>query len=168
MPARRTRRTRRTGARARARARSAAARRGPAARTRSADGPARGEAGPTLRAFQQAIEATYGTRDRARGLPATFMWLAEEVGELSRALRASDRANLEEEFADVLAWLCTLASLAGVDMATAAGKYAGGCPRCAACPCACRHRAPAAGGRRAGRKTLPRGPKTRTRRPRRP
>lgn len=72
------------------------------------------------------------------------MWLAEEVGELSRALRGSDRGNLEEEFADVLAWLCTLASLAGVDMARASAKYGAGCPRCAQSPCACRHRSPTA------------------------
>lgn len=123
--------------------RTAGRRRAPArARTAARKAVRRGASGPTLRAFQQAIEATYGARDRRRGLEATFMWLAEEVGELSRALRGRDRANLEEEFADVLAWLATLASLARVDLAEASAKYARGCPRCHASPCACRHRAP--------------------------
>ncbi|MFM8979585.1 MAG: MazG nucleotide pyrophosphohydrolase domain-containing protein [Planctomycetia bacterium] len=119
----------------------------PARRPRRAR-TARGAAGPgpTLRAFQRGIEATYGARDRTRGLEATFMWLAEEVGELSRALRSSDRANLREEFADVLAWLATLASLAGIDLSAATERYAAGCPRCSASPCACRHRAPQATG----------------------
>lgn len=68
------------------------------------------------------------------------MWFAEEVGELSRALRRRGRRHLAGEFADVLAWLVTLASMAGIDMDTASRKYALGCPRCAATPCACRRR----------------------------
>ncbi|MEZ6187253.1 MAG: MazG nucleotide pyrophosphohydrolase domain-containing protein [Planctomycetota bacterium] len=58
----------------------------------------------------------------------------------SRALRGDDRQNLEEEFADVFAWLVTLASIKGVDLAAASQKYAQGCPRCSATPCACRRR----------------------------
>ncbi len=93
----------------------------------------------TIREFQDLIEAIYGAKDGARGTAGTFMWFSEEVGELSRALRRGDRAELEAEFADVLAWLSTLASLHGVDLAAAAGrKYGGGCPRCHATPCACR------------------------------
>jgi NTP pyrophosphatase (non-canonical NTP hydrolase) len=66
------------------------------------------------------------------------MWFAEEVGELSRALRRKDDAELKGEFADVLAWLSTLASIAGVDLeAAAAAKYGQGCPRCKRTPCAC-------------------------------
>ncbi|MBL8899980.1 MAG: nucleotide pyrophosphohydrolase [Planctomycetes bacterium] len=90
--------------------------------------------------FQRLIERIYFERDSARGLHATHMWFAEEVGELTRALRRGDRKNLEEEFADVLAWLSTLASIAGVDLeACAAAKYAAGCPRCQRAPCACPH-----------------------------
>ena len=91
----------------------------------------------TIREFQQWIERIYGRKDTARGTPGTYMWLAEEVGELSRALRRGDRANLEEEFADVFAWLVTLASMNGVDLESAVGKYGDGCPRCRAVPCAC-------------------------------
>jgi NTP pyrophosphatase (non-canonical NTP hydrolase) len=92
-----------------------------------------------LREFQQLIEDIYGERDRSRGLSGTFMWFTEEVGELCRALRRDDpKAQKEEEFADVLAWLSTLASMQGVDLEAAAGaKYSRGCPRCTSTPCSC-------------------------------
>ncbi|MEZ6195019.1 MAG: MazG nucleotide pyrophosphohydrolase domain-containing protein [Planctomycetota bacterium] len=91
-----------------------------------------------IQAFQQLIERIYLRKDAARGLEGTFMWFAEEVGELSRALRRGDRRNLEEEFADVLAWLATLASLAEVDLQAAAErKYGAGCPKCGQAPCRC-------------------------------
>jgi NTP pyrophosphatase (non-canonical NTP hydrolase) len=91
-----------------------------------------------LRAFQENIEAIYGERDAARGLPSTFMWLTEEVGELARALRSGDPENLRTEVSDVLAWLSTVASLADVDLAEAASRYSQGCPRCGRTPCDCR------------------------------
>ncbi len=69
-----------------------------------------------LKAFQQLIQDKYGRRDRERGTPATFMWFVEEVGELATALAGDDQKNKEEEFADVLAWLCTLANINGVDL----------------------------------------------------
>lgn len=88
--------------------------------------------------FQRRIEEIYHARDSARGLSGTHMWFCEEVGELTRALRRGNRSELEGEFADVLAWLATLASMAGVDLEAAArGKYEHGCPRCAETPCAC-------------------------------
>ena len=80
--------------------------------------------------FQRLIARKYEERDRQRGIPATFMWFIEEVGELATALQggagtagqAEDQAahdHLEEEFADVLAWLCTLANINQVDLAQA-------------------------------------------------
>jgi NTP pyrophosphatase (non-canonical NTP hydrolase) len=88
--------------------------------------------------FQKLIEDIYYAKDSARGLAGTHMWFCEEVGELTRALRRDDRDELEGEFADVLAWLSTLASIAGVDLEAAARrKYAEGCPRCGATPCGC-------------------------------
>lgn len=92
-----------------------------------------------LREFQKRIEEIYFEKDKARGIDATYMWFAEEVGELTRAIRRNnDRANLEEEFADVLAWLSTLASIRGIDLEEAAKKkYGDGCPYCKAVPCAC-------------------------------
>jgi NTP pyrophosphatase (non-canonical NTP hydrolase) len=76
----------------------------------------------TVRDFQKHISARYEAADRARGAAGTFLWFMEEVGELATALHGTDRANLEEEFADVLAWLCTLANITDVDLATALQK----------------------------------------------
>lgn len=91
-----------------------------------------------LEEFQRLIEAIYYEKDSRRGLAGTHMWFCEEVGELTRALRRGRRDELEGEFADVLAWLSTLASIAGIDLEQAArAKYAEGCPRCSATPCAC-------------------------------
>jgi NTP pyrophosphatase (non-canonical NTP hydrolase) len=88
--------------------------------------------------FQKLIERIYGERDTARGLAGTHMWFCEEVGELTRALRRDDRRELEGEFADVFAWLSTLASMADVDLQQAVTrKYGHGCPRCKDAPCAC-------------------------------
>jgi len=81
----------------------------------------------TLSAFQQHIHSRYFQADKARGTPATFMWLIEEVGELATALHGDDKANLEEEFADVLAWLCTLANINDINLAEAVhAKYLSG------------------------------------------
>ena len=91
----------------------------------------------TLRGFQDLIDRVYGERDAARGWEGTFVWFVEEVGELARALKRGERSNLNEEFADVLAWLSTLASLAGVNLEEAAARYEGGCPYCGRTPCAC-------------------------------
>lgn len=88
--------------------------------------------------FQRRIEEIYYERDSARGLAGTHMWFCEEVGELTRALRRGEREKLAGEFADVLAWLSTLASIAGIELEEAAqAKYGEGCPRCRTAPCAC-------------------------------
>jgi NTP pyrophosphatase (non-canonical NTP hydrolase) len=75
--------------------------------------------------FQQIIATKYEKRDRQRGIPATFMWFIEEVGELATALASKDQKNKEEEFADVFAWLCTLANISDVDLEKACDKYTG-------------------------------------------
>ena len=88
--------------------------------------------------FQTRIEQIYFARDQARGVPGTLLWFVEEVGELVRAIRRGERENLEEEFADVYAWLATLASLHGIDLdEIGARKYGDGCPRCHGTPCVC-------------------------------
>jgi NTP pyrophosphatase (non-canonical NTP hydrolase) len=76
-----------------------------------------------IRAFQQWIKERYERRDRERGTPGTFLWFIEEVGELATALSGQDQANKAEEFADVLAWLCTLANINDVDLEKAIEKY---------------------------------------------
>lgn len=90
-----------------------------------------------LETLQSALRRTYGERDVARGADGTFRWLTEEVGELAKALRGNDRANLEHEFGDVLAWLLSLANVEGVDLARAAERFADVCPRCGGSPCSC-------------------------------
>ena len=75
--------------------------------------------------FQSLISKKYEKRDRQRGIPATFMWFIEEVGELATALMSEDQKNKEEEFADVFAWLCTLANISDVDLENACAKYTG-------------------------------------------
>ena len=121
--------------------------------------PSDGDANPpdgsavTIRAFQTLIRNMYFEKDQSRGVPATFMWLMEEVGELASALRetsheeadriSSDelekrRANLKEEFADVLAWLTTIANVVDIDLGSAiAEKYGSGCPGCQQFVCVC-------------------------------
>jgi NTP pyrophosphatase (non-canonical NTP hydrolase) len=87
--------------------------------------------------FQRLIEATFGERDRARGVPSSVAWLAEEVGELAQAVRKGSHDQQVHEFADVLAWLTSLANQVGVNLSEAAQRYANGCPRCTQIPCTC-------------------------------
>lgn len=92
----------------------------------------------TFRGFQDSIRAMYFEKDQARGVDGTFMWLMEEVGELAAALRSGDRENQLEEFADVLAWLTTIANVAGIDLTAAiVKKYGEGCPGCQKLVCDC-------------------------------
>jgi len=107
----------------------------------------------SIEAFQKLIRDMYYEKDVARGVPAAFMWLMEEVGELASALRETNpeeakrispeelkdkRANLKAEFADVLAWLATIANVADVDLGEAISeKYGSGCPGCQAFTCVC-------------------------------
>jgi NTP pyrophosphatase (non-canonical NTP hydrolase) len=92
----------------------------------------------TLTDFQQVIRDTYDAKDRRRGVEGTFMWFMEEIGELATALRSGTHEERTLEFADVLAWLATLANAVGVDLNQAVQtKYGSGCPGCRRIPCAC-------------------------------
>ena len=80
----------------------------------------------------------YFEKDEARGVEATFLWLIEEVGELATALRSGTHEERLGEFADVLAWLATIANVSGVDLTEAvARKYGSGCPGCGKMLCVC-------------------------------
>jgi len=88
--------------------------------------------------FQEMMRRLYFHRDSRRGVKGTYDWLAEEVGELGEALQGSDKEELEKEFADVAAWLASLANVVDVDLETAAlKKYANKCPKCKRSPCQC-------------------------------
>lgn len=86
----------------------------------------------TLADVQTLIRDRYFATDSARGAEGTFLLFMEEVGELATALHETrpdksptpeQNANLAEEFADVIAWLATLANIRGVDLTTAWRKY---------------------------------------------
>jgi NTP pyrophosphatase (non-canonical NTP hydrolase) len=87
--------------------------------------------------LQRLMDETYGTRDRDRGVAMSVAWLTEEVGELAQAIRKGDQATREHEFADVLAWVASLANQVGVDLDVAVDRYRDGCPRCGRRPCTC-------------------------------
>lgn len=96
------------------------------------------ESGLELADFQELIRTMYGEKDMARGVDGTFMWLMEEVGELAAALREGTLQEQRAEFADVLAWLTTIANVAGVDLTLAVReKYGTGCPGCRQLKCVC-------------------------------
>jgi len=88
-------------------------------------------------ALQAQITATFGVRDRARGLDGTFRRLVEEIGEVAKAIRGADRAALALELSDVVAWTLSVAALCDVDLDQMLGRYARGCPRCGESPCGC-------------------------------
>ena len=90
------------------------------------------------REFQKLIRDMYLPKDLERGIDGTFMWLIEEVGELASALREGTPDELAAEFADVLAWLTTIANVADIDLSEAImKKYGSGCPGCGKLRCHC-------------------------------
>jgi NTP pyrophosphatase (non-canonical NTP hydrolase) len=111
----------------------------PASMSNSDPSSPRPDRSVNLRDFQALIRNMYYEKDLQRGIPGTFMWLMEEIGELASALQSgNDRENLEEEFADVLAWLTTIANVAQIDLAQAIHKkYGQGCPGCNLLVCTC-------------------------------
>ena len=77
-----------------------------------------------IREFQALIEKMYSAKDRQRGPAGTFIWLIEEIGELASAIgEGHTKEEKAKEFADVFAWLCTLANITDVDLEKAIGKY---------------------------------------------
>ena len=91
-----------------------------------------------IRDFQEMMRRMYFHRDSKRGIDRTFDWLVDEVKELGEALKADDKKALENEFADVIAWLASLANVADVDLEKATlNKYDNKCPKCGHSPCQC-------------------------------
>jgi len=92
----------------------------------------------TVEDLQALIEKMYSDKDRRRGTPATFLWLCEEFGELAAALREGTPEQKRAEFADVVAWLVTLANINDVNLTLALeDKYGKGCPGCGNLMCSC-------------------------------
>jgi len=91
-----------------------------------------------IREFQKMMKRVYFHRDSERGVKGTYDWLAGELGELGEALKGKDKEAVEKEFADVIAWLASLANVTGIDLESAAiNKYNGKCPKCQHSPCQC-------------------------------
>jgi len=68
---------------------------------------------------QKIIKEKFFKTDQERGIHLTFIWLVEEIGELAEAIKEMNRNMLEEELADVLAWLMSLANLLGINLENA-------------------------------------------------
>ena len=84
------------------------------------------------------MQRLYFHRDSKRGVEGTYNWLVDEVKELGDALKANDKKALENEFADVIAWLASLANVTHIDLEKAAlNKYDDKCPKCRHSPCEC-------------------------------
>lgn len=90
-----------------------------------------------MREFQGLMAAQYGDRDAARGLDATVAWMAEELGELAKAVRKGTRDEQLHELGDLLAWTASLANQLELSLDDAASRYAAGCPKCGDTPCNC-------------------------------
>ena len=91
-----------------------------------------------IREFQEMMKRLYLKRDSKRGIDGTFNWLTDEVVELGQELKGTDKEATEKEFADVIAWLASLANIMGVDLEKAAlNKYNFKCPKCQSSPCTC-------------------------------
>ena len=88
--------------------------------------------------FQNMMRILYFHRDSERGIDGTLNWLMDEVKELGEALKEDDTKAIENEFADVFAWLASLANIVNIDLEKAAlSKYAHKCPKCGLSPCDC-------------------------------
>jgi len=88
--------------------------------------------------FQKMMRQLYFDRDSKRGKDGTLDWLVDEIEELREALEEGDINATEKEFADVLAWLASLANVVDIDLEKAAlSKYPNKCPKCGLSPCEC-------------------------------
>ena len=76
----------------------------------------------TVKQAQELMRKYYFQRDSSRGLYATFTWFVEEVGELAEAILDNNKPAIEEELADVLAWLLSIANILGIDVERAFKK----------------------------------------------
>ncbi len=97
--------------------------------------------------FQALMQTLYYKNDEQRGVHRTAIWLGEELGELFKELKHHpqkfDKAAIEEEMADIYAWVASLANLLDIDLEQALQKkYHQQCPKCHQNPCVCQRNLP--------------------------
>ena len=92
-----------------------------------------------MKKIQQHIKELYYQKDKKRPIEKNILKFIEEIGELSEAIIKQEKKQMEEEFADVLAWLVSLANIYDIDLETAFYKKypPGPCPKCHQKPCIC-------------------------------
>ena len=89
--------------------------------------------------FQEMMRRIYLHRDSKRGPKGTYNWLVDEVNELGTAMKEDNIKALKDEFADVLAWLASLANILDINLEEASlAKYDGKCPKCHQTKCECK------------------------------
>ena len=88
---------------------------------------------------QEMMRKVYWERDKKRGVERTIQRTEEELVELSAAILKKEGVKaIEDEVADVFAWLCSLANLLDIDVAEAFyNKYPDACSKCRQSPCTC-------------------------------
>jgi NTP pyrophosphatase (non-canonical NTP hydrolase) len=92
--------------------------------------------------FQDMMRRLYFHNDSKRGATRTYDWLVDETIELGDALKSRGKEQLASEFADVIAWLASLANVVNIDLEDATlSKYDNKCPKCSHSPCQCTFRA---------------------------
>ncbi|MHA2176187.1 MAG: MazG nucleotide pyrophosphohydrolase domain-containing protein [Candidatus Hodarchaeales archaeon] len=92
----------------------------------------------TISHFQSLMRELYYERDRQRGIDKCLLWLQSEQGELIDAYMKGSLTAMEEEVADILAWLCSVCNLLEIDLEKSVlKKYPQICPKCMSKPCSC-------------------------------
>lgn len=92
-----------------------------------------------LKDVQNLIRNIYLKRDKERGLERTLLRTFQELAELSDAIhKEKTMQDIEDEIADVFAWIISIANLLDIDLGRALiNKYNNACSKCGKNPCEC-------------------------------
>jgi NTP pyrophosphatase (non-canonical NTP hydrolase) len=92
-----------------------------------------------IKEAQDLIRRIYFERDKLRGLDGSLLRTFQELGELSDAImKGKSQADIEDELADVFAWVISIANLLEIELDSALlKKYNKSCSRCEKIPCEC-------------------------------
>lgn len=92
-----------------------------------------------IKEAQNMIRRIYFERDKQRGIERTLIRTYQELGELTDAIMKKEtQSNIEDEVADVFAWVLSIANLTEIDLDFALlKKYDKSCSKCKKVPCEC-------------------------------